>query len=161
MQKITEYLRQLEMTCQPYQLRVECPLLRHSKTDQIEAMAALKKLLKEQNVRVEIIADEWCNTLLDVRDFVNAKAVDLIQIKMPDLGGINNVIEAVLYCKANQVGAYLGGSCNETVKSAQVSAHIALATQADQILAKPGMGVDEGLMIISNEISRTIARITP
>jgi len=80
---------------------------------------------------------------------------------MPDLGGINNAIDAVLYCKANRVGGYLGGSCNETVKSAQVSAHIALATQADQILAKPGMGVDEALMIISNEISRTLARISP
>jgi len=76
--KIAIYLGQLEMVCQPYQLRIECPLLRNSKAEQIEAMAALKALLKEQNVKVEIIADEWCNTLSDIRQFVGAGAADLI-----------------------------------------------------------------------------------
>nr|WP_315988364.1 hypothetical protein [Desulforamulus aquiferis] len=37
----------------------------------------------------------------------------------------------------------MGGTCNETDRSAQVCVHIGIATQPDQMLAKPGMGVDE------------------
>ena len=32
-----------------------------------------------------------------------------------------------------------------------------MATQPDQILAKPGMGVDEGYMIVYNEMQRVLA----
>jgi methylaspartate ammonia-lyase len=32
-----------------------------------------------------------------------------------------------------------------------------MATQPDQILAKPGMGVDEGFMLTYNEMQRIIA----
>ena len=71
--------------------------------------------------------------------------------------GINNTIEAVLYCKAHGIGAYQGGTCNETDRSAQVCVHCAMATQPVQILAKPGMGVDEGYMIVSNEMNRILA----
>jgi len=35
--------------------------------------------------------------------------------------------------------------------------HVAMATRADQILAKPGMGVDEGHMIVYNEMRRILA----
>jgi len=43
--------------------------------------------------------------------------------------------------------------------SAQISANIALATQADRMLVKPGMGVDEALMIVENEMARVLGRI--
>ena len=48
---------------------------------------------------VELVADEWCNTLEDIKLFADHKAGHMVQIKTPDLGGINNTIEAVLYCK--------------------------------------------------------------
>ena len=83
----------------------------------------------------------------------------MVQIKMPDMGNIADSIEAVLLCKQLGIGAYLGGSCNETALSAQISAQVALATRADQMLAKPGMGVDEALMIVRNEMYRTMGRI--
>jgi len=73
------------------------------------------------------------------------------------LGGIQNTVEAVLYCKAKGIGAYQGGTCNETDVSAKVCVHLAMATRPDQILAKPGMGVDEGYMIVHNEMQRIIA----
>ncbi|GAG69153.1 unnamed protein product, partial [marine sediment metagenome] len=91
--------------------------------------------------------------------FVHGEAADMIQIKAPDLGGINNTIEAILFCKKHGVGAYLGGSCNETDRSARICAHIALATGPCQILAKPGMGVDEAVMLINNEMNRTLTLI--
>ena len=57
------------------------------------------------------------------------------------------------------LAAYCGGSCNETDRSAQVSAHIAMACGAAQVLAKPGMGVDEGMMIVGNEMARVAALV--
>ncbi|HEX3512897.1 MAG TPA: hypothetical protein VHT26_02715 [Trebonia sp.] len=48
---------------------------------------------------------------------------------------------------------------DETDRSAQVTAHVAMACQAAQVLAKPGMGVDEGLMIVANEMARTAALV--
>ncbi len=73
----------------------------------------------------------------------HSKAGHMVQIKTPNLGGINNTNEAVLYCKEKGIGAYQGGTCNETDRSAQACMHCAMATQPVQILAKPGMGVDE------------------
>jgi methylaspartate ammonia-lyase len=82
---------------------------------------------------------------------VDQQAVDMI-----DLGGINNIIDSILYCKQNGVGAYCGGSSNETEISARITTLIAIACGADQCLAKPGMGVDEGFMIVNNEMNRVL-----
>ena len=76
---------------------------------------------------MELVADEWCNTLEDIKLFADNKAGHMVQIKTPDLGGINNTIEAVLYCKEKGIGAYQGGTCNETDRSAQVCVHCAMA----------------------------------
>ncbi|MNP84581.1 Methylaspartate ammonia-lyase [compost metagenome] len=53
----------------------------------------------------------------------------------------------------------MGGSCAETDLSARVSVHVAVAVQADMQLAKPGMGVDEAITIVSNEQSRLLAEL--
>jgi len=103
---------------------------------------------------VRIAVDEWCNTLEDIELFVQRRAADVIHVKTPDLGGINNTIEALLLVRAHGLLAYCGGTCNETDRSSQVSAHLAMACGAGQVLAKPGMGVDEGLMIVGNEMAR-------
>jgi methylaspartate ammonia-lyase len=133
------------------------PMIAESGEAQIAAMKALRETLRRKGIGVWIVVDEWCNTLQDIKDFVTHDAVDMVQIKTPGLGSIHNSIEAVLYTKQHGVGAYLGGTCNETDRSAQVCVHIAIATQPDQMLAKPGMGVDEGLMTVHNEMQRTLA----
>ena len=81
----------------------------------------------------------------------------MLQIKTPDLGGVNNVAEAIIYCNEKGVGSYCGGTCNETNISAQTTTNIAIACKAQQCLAKPGMGVDEGYMIVKNEMNRVVA----
>ena len=53
--------------------------------------------------------------------------------------------------------AYQGGTCNETDISARSCVHVAMAGRPVRILAKPGMGFDEGFEIVKNEMSRTIA----
>lgn len=156
LEAIADYLAQLETLAEPLQLRIEGPVDMGSKEQQMDALNKLKLLLVVKGTRVQIVADEWCNTLDDVRDFVDADAGHMIQVKTPDLGGINNTMEAVIYAKERGVGAYLGGTCNETDRSAKVCVHVALASRPDQMLAKPGMGVDEGMMIVINEMQRAL-----
>jgi methylaspartate ammonia-lyase len=72
---------------------------------------------------------------------------------------VNNTIEALLHVGRSGLEAYCGGTCNETDRSAQVCAHIAMACGAAQVLAKPGMGVDEGMMIVGNEMARVAALV--
>ena len=154
---IANYIGELEQITSPFLLRVEGPVGMGKKTAQMKALQTLRNKIEERRISAEIVADEWCNTLQDIIDFCEMKAGHMMQIKTPDLGGINNSIEAVLYCRKHGIGAYLGGTCNETSRSAEICAHIAMATKPDQILAKPGMGVDEGYMIVYNEINRIMA----
>jgi len=55
------------------------------------------------------------------------------------------------------MGAALGGTANETDQSARICSHIGLACRPDFMLSKPGLGVDEALMIQRNEMHRTLA----
>lgn len=151
------YVGELAEIAKPFHLRVEGPVDMGGKESQIDALRIIRQTMEKMGIAAEIVADEWCNTLQDVIDFSEHKAGHMVQIKTPDLGGINNSIEAVLYCKQHHMGAYLGGTCNETNRSAEIGAHIAMATSPVQYLAKPGMGVDEGYMIVYNEMSRILA----
>lgn len=156
-ERMAAYLGELEKEAYPFKLRIEGPMDVENREGQIQALKELRIELKKKGFKVEIVADEWCNTWEDIKLFVDEGAADMIQIKTPDLGGINNIVEAILYCKNNGVGAYCGGTCNETDRSAQVCTNIAIACGADQCLAKPGMGVDEGFMIVFNEMNRVLA----
>jgi len=156
-EKMADYIITLEETAKPHQLYIEGPMDAGNKADQIKELAALTAALKAKGSTVKLVADEWCNTYEDVVDFCNAKAGDIMQIKTPDLGSVHNVAEAVIFCNKNGFGSYVGGTCNETNISAQTTTNVALATQALQVLAKPGMGVDEGIMIVNNEMNRVVA----
>jgi len=157
--KVLGWLYGVSYSIAPYTLRIESPLIMESREAQIEALAKLRKYVRFRKLNVQVVADERANTLNDIRAFIEADAVDMIQIKMPDLGSVHNSVEAVLACKAGGVGAFLGGSCAETDLSARVAVHVALATRPDMIMAKPGMGVDEGIMLVQNEMARTLAWI--
>ncbi|WP_312458900.1 methylaspartate ammonia-lyase [Proteiniclasticum sp.] len=157
LEKMADYLKTLEEAAKPFLLRIEGPTDVGERTKQMEALRDLTKILDDRNIHVELVADEWCNTYDDVVYFADNKAGHMIQVKTPDLGGVNNSIEAILYCKEKGIGAYLGGTCNETNRSAEVCTNIGMACGAKQVLAKPGMGVDEGFMIVNNEMNRVLA----
>ena len=154
---MADYLRTLEEAARPYHLRIEGPMDSGSREAQMKDLAGLTALLDREGIDVELVADEWCNTLEDVIYFADNKAGHMIQIKTPDLGSVHNTVEAVIYCKGKGVSAYQGGTCNETNRSAEVCVQCAMASQPEQILAKPGMGVDEGFMICNNEMRRVLA----
>jgi len=159
MGKILGFLYSLANAAKPYAIRIEDPVSMTSREEQIKAMAQLMGYAQRRKVGVQIVADEWANTLEDIEAFCDAQAADMIQIKMPDLGGIQNSIEAVLRCKESGVGTFLGGSCAETINSAKISVQIALATQPEIVMAKPGMGIDEAVILTQNEMVRTLAWI--
>lgn len=154
---MADYIETLVETAKPYKLRIEGPMDAEEREAQMKALSALTAEIDKRGIDCELVADEWCNTLEDIKYFADNKAGHMVQIKTPDLGGINNIAEAVLYCKEKGIGAYQGGTCNETDRSAQICVNVAMATQPEQILAKPGMGVDEGYMIVYNEMQRILA----
>ena len=158
-ERCADYLVELGEIAAPFRLCVEHVIDGGSRDGQVAVSAALRTALRARGSLVKISVDEWCNSLADIEIFLKANAADVIHVKTPDLGGVNNSIEAMLLIARRGVSAYCGGTCNETEISARVSAHIAMACGAVQILAKPGMGVDEGMMIVGNEMVRTMALV--
>lgn len=155
--KMFNFLLEVEKTAKPFHIRIEGPVDTGDREGTMLLEKALTEKLDAAGSKLEIVADEWCNTLEDIKYFADNHAGHVLQIKTPDLGGVNNVAEAILYCNEKGVGSYCGGTCNETNISAQTTTNIAIACRASQCLAKPGMGVDEGYMIVKNEMNRVIA----
>ncbi|RCK81413.1 MAG: Methylaspartate ammonia-lyase [Candidatus Ozemobacter sibiricus] len=154
--RITDYLASLEADADGLPLYIEGPVDREEKPATIDSLREITQGLERRGSRVRIVADEWCNTYEDVKEFVDARACHMVQIKTPDLGGIQTIVDSVLYCKRHGVEAYQGGTCNETDVSARLCVHLAMAARADRMLAKPGMGFDEGFTIVNNEMERII-----
>ena len=151
------YLLKCEETAKPFRIRIEGPIDTGDREGTLKYEKILTSMLNEAGSKLEIVADEWCNTLEDIKLFADEGAGHVLQIKTPDLGGVNNVAEAIIYCNKKGVGSYCGGTCNETDQSAKTTTNIAIACRAIQCLAKPGMGVDEGYMIVKNEMNRVVA----
>ncbi|MBR2933861.1 MAG: methylaspartate ammonia-lyase [Clostridia bacterium] len=155
--KMFNYLLKCEETAKPFRIRIEGPIDTGDREGTLKYEKILTSMLNEAGSKLEIVADEWCNTLEDIKLFADEGAGHVLQIKTPDLGGVNNVAEAIIYCNKKGVGSYCGGTCNETDQSAKTTTNIAIACRAIQCLAKPGMGVDEGYMIVKNEMNRVVA----
>lgn len=153
------YLARVSEKAPSFEILIEAPIIGPNKTEHIERFRALRERLRRNGSSIRLVADEWCNTFEDVIAFTQAEASDFVHVKMPDLGGINNSIAAVLHCKERGMGVCLGGSANETDQSARISANIALACEPDFMQSKPGLGGDEGLMIERNEMARTLALV--
>jgi len=156
-ERIVNYCKELEHAASPFKIRLEGPIDSGDREGTMIALRDIRARLDTEKIDVEIVADEWCNTLEDIIYFADNKAGHVLQIKTPDLGGLNNIAEAILYCKSVGIGAYSGGTCNETNISAQATTNVAIACNADLCLAKPGMDVDSGYMIVNNEMERVIA----
>lgn len=156
---IADYLTRLAEAARPLALRIEHPVDAGSRDGQIEALADLRRRLDAAGAELDLVVDEWCNDLDDVRTFVEAGAADMIHVKTPDLAELARTVDALLLCREGGVAAYCGGTCNETERSAIACTHVAMACGADLLLAKPGMGVDEGLALVRNEMARTLLLI--
>lgn len=157
--RVAAYLARLGELAAPFKTRFEAPVDGGTRDATMDLMVRLRNELKALGSDVEICADDWCNTLGDIKQFASAGAADMIQIKAPDLGSLSNSIEAVQFVHENGVQAFLGGTCNGTDQSTRTTVHAAMGSGADLIYNKPGMGVDEGLMLVTNEMSRILALV--
>ena len=157
--KMLGHLYALELAARPFHLRIESPLIMESRDEQVTAIKRLRDHTRTRRLPVSLVVDEWANTLEDIQAFIAGRAAEMIQVKLPSLGSVHNGVDAILACKAGKFGVLLGGSCAETHLSAKISVQIALATRPDLILAKPGMGVDEAVTWVSNEMQRSLAEI--
>ncbi|MBV8047174.1 MAG: methylaspartate ammonia-lyase, partial [Paludibacterium sp.] len=143
--RVAQYIAGLEDFADGLELYIEGPVDMGEKQAQIACLGKITAELTRMGSPVKIVADEWCNTYEDIVDFTDAKCCHMVQIKTPDLGGIHNIVDSVLYCNQRGMEAYQGGTCNETDVSARTCVHLAVAARPMRMLIKPGMGFDEGL----------------
>jgi methylaspartate ammonia-lyase len=154
--KVIDYLSTICEKAGPYTVYFEDPMMSTGSAQAIDRMRSLREKLETQVENARLIADEWANGPGQVAKFAAARAAHAIQIKMPDNGSLLATIDAIQACQKHGVLAYLGGTCNETDISSRASVHVGLAFGAWRMLTKPGLGFDEGLMIMTNEVSRTL-----
>lgn len=150
---IADYIERLTLACKPFDLHVESPVVEGNFDDQVVQVSELTRTLRARGNSVKIIADEWANSLEQIRILATKKVVDGIHIKMPDTGSLLESGRAVAICKAEGLFVLLGGSCTETATSARLAAHLAMATAPDALLVKPGISFDEGFSLITNELA--------
>lgn len=154
--RMAAFLGEAEAAAGGLPLSVESPCYGGDVEETVDILSRLRAELRRRGCDVALVADEFCNTDEDVARFVAAEACDLIQIKMPDLGCLTRAVAAAQVCREAGLGIFIGGSCAETEVSAIASTQVALAVEADQVLAKPGMGVDEGVTIVRNSMRRAL-----
>ena len=157
--KVAEYIARVAERVPDYTLNIECPVDYGDRSAQIENYAAIVDHVDVLAGNARIVADEHCNTLDDIEAFIAARAAHIIQIKTPDVGNLLDSARAIVAAREAGIGAYSGGTSAETDESARACVHVALAARANMMLAKPGMGVNEGIAIVGNEQARALATI--
>ena len=66
---MADYIATLVEAAKPFKLRIEGPMDVEDRDKQIEALAALTTEVDRRGIEVELVADEWCNTLEDIKLF--------------------------------------------------------------------------------------------
>jgi len=156
---IAEFVASLAQDVPDHTLHIECPADYGSRDATIEHYAQIVERLDDLAPNAKIVADEHCNTLADIEAFITGRAAHVIQVKTPDVGNLMDTAKAIVAARSAGIGAYSGGTSAETDLSARACVHVALAARASMMLAKPGMGVNEGLVVVGNEQARTLAQI--
>lgn len=156
---IADFIASLAEEVPDHTLHIECPADYGSRAATIENYAAIVERLDTLAPNARVVADEHCNTLDDIEAFITVRAAHVIQVKTPDVGNLMDTAHAIVAARNAGIGAYSGGTSAETDQSARACVHVALAARASMMLAKPGMGVNEGLVIVGNEQARALAQI--
>lgn len=155
--RVAEYLVELESIVGPRKLIVEMPVSLEDMESQIDAFLALREKLDGMDSDVLLAIDEFANTFEDVKEWVDRDAADFVQVKPIDMGSLTNTIESVRYVEDNGLLAYQGGTANETDVSARACVHAAMVTKPFAMQCKPGLGVDAAVTVVNNEMERILA----
>lgn len=157
--KICDYLADVSERVADHQVYFEDPLFADTPREAIDGMSRLRERLEQRRINCRLISDEWVNAPGQAREFAKAQAAHVFQIKAPDNGSLINTIDSIRACQEYGILPYLGGSCNETDISVRASVNVGIALGAWRLFTRPGLGFDEGLMVTTNEIRRTVARM--
>ena len=157
--KIAAYLATLVKTVQPYGFLIESPIIARTQREQIELFRKLGQTLRKNGTEIGLIADEWCNTLEDVRLFTDEKAAGFPadQDTRPRRHQQQHRGRAAL--QAARRGRRRSAAPPTRPTSRRGSARMSLlACRPDFMPSKPGLGAwTEALMIQRNEMGRTLA----
>ncbi|MCX6123420.1 MAG: hypothetical protein NTV34_01520, partial [Proteobacteria bacterium] len=149
----------------PLPLHIESPLAADSFTEFRDRVHILRTLLQGlpmgTSIPVRIVADEWANSKSDIEVLADEKIVDGVHLKMPDTGTLSECVDVVRYLKTKSIFCLLGGSCTETLFSAEVSTHLASVVRPDALLVKPGMGFDEAFSFMHLIMARNFEESNP
>ena len=66
---MTVYMMELEEAAKPFAIRIEGPVDAGEREGTMQALKALRAELEKRGSKLEIVADEWCNTLEDIKYF--------------------------------------------------------------------------------------------
>lgn len=157
--RICDFLARIVQAAGSHRVYFEDPAYSASADEACARMASLRARIESLGLDCRLIADEWVNNPGEMLRFAQAKAAHAFQIKSPDNGSLVNTIEAIQTCRQHDVLPYLGGSCNETDISVRATVHVGVAFGAWRMFTRPGLGFDEGLMIMTNETNRTMAQL--
>lgn len=156
---ICNYLSDVMSRAGGRQVYFEDPLYADTAPEAMERMAQLYEELEQRGMTCRLVADEWVNAPGEAKRFAQARAAHVFQIKTPDNGSLTNTIDSIRTCHEHGILPYLGGSCNETDISVRASVHVGMAMNVWRMFTRPGLGFDEGLMVTTNEMRRTAARL--
>lgn len=156
---VANMIESIAKTAAPHSCHIESPLMAPDFDVFKMRIFKLKEILNRRGLhapRLRIVADEWANSLSDIRQLIVEGGVDGIHIKMPDTGALSECAMAVDVIRAAGKFALLGGSCTETILGARATAHLAVVSKPDAVLVKPGMGFDESFAYLDGEMKRAI-----
>lgn len=158
--RIADMIQSFIEAAAPHSCHIESPILAADFATFKKRISELKQILIDRGFKApsfRLVADEWANTVQDMKELAAAKAVDGIHIKMPDTGALSECAAAVRILREAGTFALLGGSCTETMSGAKCTAHLALVTRPDAVLVKPGMGFDESFAFLDGEMAKALA----
>ena len=91
--EMADYIEELGKIAKPFKLRIEGPMdCDCDRETQITALAGLTKELDNRNCDVELVADEWCNTLEDIKLFDDSIVDDVVkQLEDEENGDVDNI----------------------------------------------------------------------
>lgn len=159
LERVADMIEAVAVQAKPHSCHIESPLAAPNFEMFKERIFRLRAILNDRGLRtpqLRIVADEWANSLSDIRQLTVDNGVDGVHIKMPDTGTLSECAMAVDVIRGAGKFALLGGSCTETMLGAKATAHLAVVAKPNAVLVKPGMGFDESFAYLDAEMKRAV-----
>ena len=100
-----DYLAELEEAAKPFKLRIEGPMDAGEREKQMLCLKGLREELDKRGINVELVADEWCNTLEDVIYFCDNKLATWLRSRHPTWAV--STTPSKLFCTARSTASAL------------------------------------------------------